>query len=75
LKSSKCGCYQWQERARQSQGSGAQRLAYGQRKVDCKSNEINAIPQLLKLLHIKGCIVTINAIGCQAARPPLPSTL
>ena len=32
-----------------------------------KSNEINAIPELLKLLSIKGCIVTIDAMGCQKA--------
>ncbi len=32
-----------------------------------KSNEITAIPKLLKLLELKGCIVTINAMGCQKA--------
>ncbi len=37
----------------------------GQRKVDSKSNEITAIPELLKVLSLKGCIVTIDAIGCQ----------
>lgn len=37
----------------------------GQRKVDSKSNEITAIPALLKMLTLKGCIVTIDAIGCQ----------
>jgi predicted transposase YbfD/YdcC len=36
-----------------------------QRKVDEKSNEITAIPELLKLLAISGCIVTIDAIGTQ----------
>jgi predicted transposase YbfD/YdcC len=40
-------------------------LLLGQRKVDDKSNEITAIPELLKLLHLKGCIVTIDAMGCQ----------
>jgi predicted transposase YbfD/YdcC len=40
-------------------------LALGQRPVDDKSNEITAIPTLLKLLTLKGCIVTIDAIGCQ----------
>jgi len=40
-------------------------LLLGQCKVDGKSNEITAIPELLKLLHLKGCIVTIDAIGCQ----------
>jgi predicted transposase YbfD/YdcC len=40
-------------------------LVLGQRKTDEKSNEITAIPELLKLLEIKGCIVTIDAMGCQ----------
>ena len=42
-----------------------QGLVLGQRKVDNKSNEITAIPQLLKVLYLKGAIVTIDAIGCQ----------
>lgn len=33
--------------------------------VDKKSNEITALPELLELLEIKGCLVTINAMGCQ----------
>jgi predicted transposase YbfD/YdcC len=41
------------------------RLVLGQWKVDDKSNEITAIPELLRLLAIKGCIVTIDAMGCQ----------
>lgn len=41
------------------------RLVLGQRKVDAKSNEITAIPELLKVLSIEGCIVTIDAAGCQ----------
>ncbi len=41
------------------------RLVLGQQKVDSKSNEITAIPQLLKLLEIEGCVVTIDAMGCQ----------
>ena len=41
------------------------RLVLGQVKVDDKSNEITAIPALLKTLDIAGCIVTIDAIGCQ----------
>lgn len=41
------------------------RLVLGQVKVDDKSNEITAIPELLRLLAIKGCIVTIDAMGCQ----------
>lgn len=40
-------------------------LVLGQRKVDDKSNEITAIPKLLKLIEISGCIVTIDAIGTQ----------
>lgn len=39
----------------------------GQRKVDEKSNQITAIPELLKFLAIAGCIVTIDAIGTQTA--------
>jgi predicted transposase YbfD/YdcC len=40
-------------------------VVLGQRKVDTKSNEITAIPELLDLLALKGCIVTIDAMGCQ----------
>ena len=43
----------------------ANELVLGQRKVDEKSNEITAIPELLKILDISGCIVTIDAIGTQ----------
>lgn len=32
-----------------------------------KSNEITAIPKLLELLELKGCIVTLDAMGCQRA--------
>lgn len=41
------------------------RLVLGQVKVDEKSNEITAIPQLLDMLEMAGCIVTIDALGCQ----------
>ena len=41
------------------------KLVLGQVKVDEKSNEITAIPELLKVLELPGCIVTIDAIGCQ----------
>jgi predicted transposase YbfD/YdcC len=41
------------------------RLVLGQRKVSDKSNEVTAIPQLLELLALEGCIVTIDAIGTQ----------
>lgn len=37
----------------------------GQVKVDSKSNEITAIPKLLAVLDLKGCIVTIDAMGAQ----------
>ena len=37
----------------------------GQLKTPSKSNEITAIPELLKLLAVKGCMVTIDAMGCQ----------
>ena len=41
------------------------RVVLGQVKTDEKSNEITAIPRLLKLLAIDGCLVTIDAMGCQ----------
>ncbi|MBI3652861.1 MAG: ISAs1 family transposase [Acidobacteria bacterium] len=41
------------------------RLVLGQVKVDDKSNEITAIPELLAMLEIAGCIVTLDAMGCQ----------
>ncbi len=41
------------------------RLVLGQVKVDEKSNEITAIPALLRLLELRGCIVTTDALGCQ----------
>lgn len=43
----------------------ANEIVLGQRKVDEKSNEITAIPELLKILDISGCIVTIDAMGTQ----------
>jgi predicted transposase YbfD/YdcC len=42
-------------------------LSLGQVAVDCKSNEITAIPQLLELLDLKGALVTADAMGCQKA--------
>lgn len=45
----------------------ANRLSLGQVVVDGKSNEITAIPELLKLLELEGCLVTIDAMGCQTA--------
>jgi Transposase DDE domain len=41
------------------------RLVLGQVKVDEKSNEITAIPQLLNVLDLSGCVVTIDAMGAQ----------
>ena len=40
-------------------------VVLAQEKVSDKSNEITAIPKLLEVLEIKGCIVTIDAMGCQ----------
>ena len=40
-------------------------IVLGQIKVDEKSNEIMAIPGLLKLLEVENCIITIDAMGCQ----------
>ena len=40
-------------------------LTLGQVKVNEKSNEITAIPELLHVLELQGCIVTIDAMGCQ----------
>lgn len=41
-------------------------VALGSVDTDQKSNEITAIPELLHLLDIKGCLVTTDALGCQA---------
>jgi len=61
----------------QGQGKGAihmvsawaseNRLVLGQVKVDSKSNAITAIPKLLAVLDLKGCIATIDAMGAQTA--------
>ena len=42
-----------------------QNMVLGQVKTDEKSNEITAIPELLKLLSIKGALVSIDAMGCK----------
>ena len=42
-------------------------VVLGQLKTDEKSNEITAIPELLRLLDVSGCLVTIDAMGCQRA--------
>lgn len=41
------------------------KVVMGQLKTSAKSNEITAIPALLKLLDIKGCLISIDAMGCQ----------
>jgi predicted transposase YbfD/YdcC len=43
----------------------ANHISLGQTVVDQKSNEITAIPELLKMLELSGCLVTIDAMGCQ----------
>ena len=40
-------------------------LTLGQRSVEAKSNEITAIPHLLEILDLNGCVVTLDAMGCQ----------
>lgn len=40
-------------------------LLLGQRATDQKSNEISAIPALIQSLALKGCLITIDAMGCQ----------
>ena len=45
--------------------ASANRLTLGQVKTAAKSNEITAIPQLLARLDLRGCLVTIDAMGCQ----------
>src|SRR6185295_9297470 len=44
-----------------------QRLTLAQVAVEGKSNEITAIPEVLKLLDLSGALVTIDAMGCQKA--------
>jgi predicted transposase YbfD/YdcC len=41
-------------------------VALGSVATDIKSNEITAIPELLKLLDISGCVITTDAMGCQS---------
>jgi predicted transposase YbfD/YdcC len=45
--------------------ASANHISLGQVVVDEKSNEITAIPKLLKILELSGCLVTIDAMGCQ----------
>jgi len=45
--------------------ASANHISLGQVVVDEKSNEITAIPKLLEILELSGCLVTIDAMGCQ----------
>ena len=45
----------------------ANQISLGQVVTDAKSNEITAIPKLLEMLELSGCLVTIDAMGCQTA--------
>ena len=45
--------------------SSSHQLVLGQKKVDKKSNEVTAIPQLIEMLEIAGSVITIDAMGCQ----------
>jgi hypothetical protein len=47
--------------------ANANRRVLGQEATEEKSNEITAIPKLLALLDLHGCIVTLDAMGCQRA--------
>ena len=40
-------------------------MVLGQTRTADHSNEITAIPKLLSILELKGCIITIDAMGCQ----------
>ena len=40
-------------------------MVLGQVATDAKSNEITAVPKLLKMLNLEGCIVTVDALNCQ----------
>ena len=45
--------------------AASNQLVLGQEATKEKSNEITAIPTLLKLLELKSCIITVDAMGCQ----------
>ena len=45
--------------------AASNKLVLGQKKVEGKSNEITALPELIEILDLAGCIVTIDAMGCQ----------
>ncbi len=46
-------------------GDGQSRLAWDKWSWTRRANEITAIPKLLQILEISGCLVTIDAMGCQ----------
>ena len=48
-----------------SAGANKSRMVLGQLQTDGKSNEATSIPDLLKVLELTGCIITIDAMGCQ----------
>jgi predicted transposase YbfD/YdcC len=52
---------------RVSAWSATNGLVLAQQATEAKSNEITAIPKILEVLELKGCIVTIDAMGCQKA--------
>lgn len=45
--------------------SSANNFCLGQMKVDGKSNEITAMPKLIRLIDIRGCVITADALNCQ----------
>ena len=47
--------------------SNQQQMVLGQLATDEKSNEITAVPELLEILDVSGCIVTADAMSCQKA--------
>jgi len=47
--------------------ASSSRLVLAQAKVEAKSNEITAVPALLSLLDLNGCIVTADAMSCRKA--------
>ena len=63
MKGSKTGEHKWTHIV--SAWCSENNLVLGQTKVDDKSNEITAIPELLDMLHLEGCVVTLDAMGCQ----------
>lgn len=65
LRGSKDSVHEQDGRYMVSVWANRNRMVLGQARVADKSNEITAIPLLLKLLDIEGCVVTIDAMGCQ----------